>query len=98
MMVLALPLATCQPQERLPELCRSVKVLHVYTDLLELAYWSLAIIRVTHVFYSSIGFDGPMCPDHAMHIDSDTEWGNQYWAWATGHMRGLDQALGMAER
>jgi mannonate dehydratase len=43
--------------------------------------------------YIEIGFDGPMTPDHAIHMDGDTEWGHRYWAYAVGHIRGLEQAL-----
>ena len=46
--------------------------------------------------YRDVGFDGPMCPDHAMHMDGDTDWGHRYWAYASGHMRGLWQALEMS--
>lgn len=48
--------------------------------------------------YLDVGFEGPMCPDHAIHIDGDTEWGHRYWAYAIGHMRGLEQALKLAKR
>jgi len=43
--------------------------------------------------YLDVGFDGPMTPDHAIHMDGDTAWGHRYWAYAVGHMRGLEQAL-----
>ncbi len=43
--------------------------------------------------YLDVGFDGPMTPDHAIHMDGDTEWGHRYWAYAVGHIRGLEQAL-----
>jgi mannonate dehydratase len=44
--------------------------------------------------YHEVGFDGPMSPDHAMHIVGDTEWGHRYWAYAVGYMKGLMQAVG----
>jgi mannonate dehydratase len=40
-----------------------------------------------------IGFDGPVSPDHALHIIGDTQWGHRYWAYAIGHMRGLIEAI-----
>ena len=43
--------------------------------------------------YHDSGFDGWMTPDHAIHMDADTDWGHRYWAYAVGHIRGLDQAL-----
>jgi len=43
--------------------------------------------------YHDSGFDGWMTPDHAVHMDGDTDWGHRYWAYAIGHIRGLDQAL-----
>ena len=43
--------------------------------------------------YHDAGFDGWMTPDHAIHIDGDTDWGHRYWAYAVGHIHGLDQAL-----
>lgn len=43
--------------------------------------------------YLEVGFDGPMCPDHAIRIDGDSPWGHRYWAYAIGHMRGLEQGL-----
>ena len=45
--------------------------------------------------YREVGFDGPMTPDHILHIDGDSDWGHQYWSYAIGHMRGLAQAVGM---
>ena len=45
--------------------------------------------------YKEVGFDGPMCPDHILHIDGDTDWGHQYWSYAIGHMKGLAQAVGI---
>jgi len=35
------------------------------------------------------GFDGPICPDHALHTVGDTARGHRYWAYAIGHMKGL---------
>lgn len=43
--------------------------------------------------YLDAGVEGPMCPDHAIHMDGDTAWGHRYWAYAIGHMKGLEQAL-----
>jgi mannonate dehydratase len=43
--------------------------------------------------YHDSGFDGWMTPDHAVHMAGDTDWGHRYWAYAIGHIRGLDQAL-----
>ena len=43
--------------------------------------------------YRDAGFDGPMIPDHAIHMDGDTEWGHRYWAYTMGHMRALREAL-----
>ncbi len=43
--------------------------------------------------YHDSGFDGWMTPDHAIHMEGDTDWGHRYWAYAVGHIRGLDQAL-----
>ncbi len=43
--------------------------------------------------YMDVGFDGPMTPDHAVHMSGDTDWGHRYWAYAVGHIRGLEQAL-----
>jgi mannonate dehydratase len=43
--------------------------------------------------YHDSGFDGWMTPDHAIHLDGDSSWGHRYWAYAVGHIRGLDQAL-----
>lgn len=43
--------------------------------------------------YHDAGFDGWMTPDHAIHMDGDTDWGHRYWAYAVGHIHGLDQAL-----
>jgi len=48
--------------------------------------------------YHDSGFDGWMTPDHAVHLDGDTSWGHRYWAYAVGHIRGLDQALKAATR
>ncbi len=44
--------------------------------------------------YKEVGFEGPMSPDHILHIDGDTDWGHQYWSYSIGHMRGLAQAVG----
>jgi mannonate dehydratase len=41
---------------------------------------------------ADVGYDGPVSPDHSLHIAGDTEWGHQYWAYAIGHMRALIQA------
>jgi mannonate dehydratase len=43
--------------------------------------------------YKEVGFDGPMSPDHILHIDGDSTWGHQYWSYAVGHMKGLAQAI-----
>jgi len=43
--------------------------------------------------YHESGFAGWITPDHAIHLDGDTPWGHRYWAYAVGHIRGLDQAL-----
>ena len=43
--------------------------------------------------YHEAGFDGWITPDHAIHIDGDSDWGHRYWAYAVGHIRGIDQAL-----
>ena len=43
--------------------------------------------------YHDAGFDGWMTPDHAIHMDGDTDWGHRYWAYAVGHIHGLDEAL-----
>ena len=43
--------------------------------------------------YKDAGFNGPFCPDHIIHIDGDSSWGHQYWAYAVGHMRGLEAGL-----
>jgi len=45
--------------------------------------------------YKEVGFDGPMSPDHILHIDGDSTWGHRYWSYAVGHMRGLAQAVGV---
>lgn len=55
-----------------------------------------ADMAATMKAYRDVGFDGPMCPDHAIHIDGDSRWGHRYWAYAIGHMRGLEQALDFA--
>ncbi|MCL4535943.1 MAG: mannonate dehydratase [Bacteroidetes bacterium] len=44
--------------------------------------------------YAEVGFDGPMSPDHALHLVGDTDWGHRYWAYAVGYMKGLQQAVG----
>ena len=43
--------------------------------------------------YRDAGFDGWITPDHAIHLDGDSDWGHRYWAYAVGHIRGIDQAL-----
>lgn len=43
--------------------------------------------------YHESGFDGWITPDHAIHLDGDSDWGHRYWAYAVGHIRGLDQAI-----
>lgn len=43
--------------------------------------------------YYEVGFDGPMSPDHAIHIEGDTEWGHRYWAYSIGYMKALQQAV-----
>jgi mannonate dehydratase len=40
------------------------------------------------------GYDGPIGPDHAVHLIGDTPRGDRYWAYAIGYMRALLQALG----
>jgi mannonate dehydratase len=44
--------------------------------------------------YKEVGFDGPMSPDHAMHMIGDTEWAHRYWAYAVGYMKAAMQAVG----
>lgn len=39
--------------------------------------------------FKEVGFDGPISPDHKLHIAGDTQWGHRYWAYAIGHMRAL---------
>ena len=48
--------------------------------------------------YRDVGFDGPMCPDHILRIEGDTDWGHRYWCYALGHIRGLAQAVGGSAR
>ncbi|MHA2061338.1 MAG: mannonate dehydratase, partial [Candidatus Sifarchaeia archaeon] len=43
--------------------------------------------------YTEVAFDGPICPDHSLHIAGDTEWGHRYWAYAVGYMKGLQKVL-----
>ena len=38
------------------------------------------------------GYEGPIHPDHAMHITGDDDT-RQYWSYAIGHMRGLMEGL-----
>lgn len=44
--------------------------------------------------YKEVGFNGPMTPDHVVHIAGDTDWGHRYWAYAIGHIKGLAAAIG----
>ena len=39
------------------------------------------------------GFDGPIGPDHAVHLTGDTPENRHYWAYAVGYMRALMQAV-----
>lgn len=39
------------------------------------------------------GFDGPIGPDHAVHLTGDTPDNRQYWAYAVGYMRALLQTV-----
>ncbi len=48
--------------------------------------------------YIDVGFEGPMTPDHAMHIVGDSPWGHRYWSFAIGHMRGLSEAITRAAK
>ena len=43
--------------------------------------------------YHEVGYNGPMAPDHAVHISGDSEWGHRYWAFAIGYMKGLRKAV-----
>jgi mannonate dehydratase len=38
------------------------------------------------------GYDGPIGPDHAVHLTGDDPRHRQYWAYAIGHMKALIQA------
>lgn len=52
-----------------------------------------ADMAATMKAYMDVGFEGPMCPDHIIRTDGDTGWGHRYWAWAVGHMRGLESGI-----
>jgi len=39
------------------------------------------------------GYEGPIGPDHAVHLAGDDARGNRYWAYAIGYMRALLQCL-----
>ena len=39
------------------------------------------------------GYDGPIGPDHAVHMVGDNPRGDRYWAYAIGYMRALLQVL-----
>jgi mannonate dehydratase len=39
------------------------------------------------------GYDGPIGPDHAVHMTGDNSRGDRYWAYAIGYMRALLQVL-----
>ncbi len=43
-----------------------------------------------------VGYDGPIGPDHAVHLIGDSAGGERYWAYAIGYMRALLQALPVA--
>lgn len=53
----------------------------------------LADMAAAVTAYLESGFDGWFTPDHPVRIDGDTRWAHRYWAWAVGHMRGLEQAV-----
>ncbi len=42
--------------------------------------------------YRDAGYEGYFAPDHHLKIIGDGEWGERYWAYALGYMRGLIQA------
>ena len=52
-----------------------------------------ADMAATMKAYKDVGFNGPACPDHIIHMDGDTPWGHRYWAYAVGHMRGLEAGI-----
>ena len=52
-----------------------------------------ADMAATAKAYRDVGFNGPFCPDHIIHMDGDSDWGHRYWAYAVGHMRGLEAGL-----
>jgi mannonate dehydratase len=39
------------------------------------------------------GYEGPIGPDHAVHMSGDDRQGNRYWAYAIGYMRAILQCL-----
>lgn len=53
-----------------------------------------ADVAATMKAYVDVGFEGPMCPDHIIRTDSDTDWSHRYWAWEVGHVRGLEAGIG----
>lgn len=50
------------------------------------------MVETMKAYYES-GFDGWITPDHAIHLDGATDWGHRYWAYAIGHIKGIDQTL-----
>ncbi len=54
-----------------------------------------ADMAATMKAYMDVGFEGPMCPDHIIRTAGDTDWGHRYWAWAVGHIRGLEAGIGL---
>jgi mannonate dehydratase len=43
--------------------------------------------------FVEVGYDGPIGPDHAVHLVGDNARGDRYWAYAIGYMRALLQVL-----
>jgi hypothetical protein len=43
--------------------------------------------------FVEVGYDGPIGPDHAVHLVGDNPRGDRYWAYAIGYMRALLQVL-----
>jgi mannonate dehydratase len=52
-----------------------------------------ADMAATMKAYKDVGFEGPLCPDHIIRMDGDSAWGHRYWAYAVGHMRGLEAGI-----
>lgn len=57
-----------------------------------------ADMAATMKAYKDVGFSGPACPDHIIHMDGDTDWGHRYWAYAVGHMRGLEAGIDLSAK